>query len=140
MNRPTQIFQRSYSEGRPFVLVRIVLVNPLSERITSFEERCWVDTGFAGGIHVPDFRRSEATMIGISPDLTTLMVAGGVRLPGYVCLAYLQQIENYTLPAPGLEIELIMQGRQTYGLMGLDVLRNWITKFNGPAQLFGFYE
>jgi len=133
------IFQRGYSEHKPFLRVNIAIINPRTGATVSFEERCWVDTGFDGGIHVPNFRRSEATMAGIDPRLTTLTLAGGIRVPGSVCLAFLQQIENYEIPLPGIETELIMQGTQDYGLIGLDILKNWIAQFDGQRETLSFY-
>lgn len=134
------MIERVYSEGKPFVTARIAIINPRTSKATSFEERCWVDTGFDGGVHVPNFRRSEATMVGVEPRPATLTLAGGVRAPGYICLAYLQQIENYEIPIPGIETELIIQGTQKYGLIGLMILKNWIAKFNGPRETLSFYR
>lgn len=139
MTSQLPIFQRNYFQGKPFVKVKISIINPLTNQFSVFEEKCWVDTGFSGGVHVPDFRRSEAKMAGVSPSPTKLTLAGGQPAAGYVCHAYLQQLENLTLPPPGIEIELIMQGRLKHGLLGLKVLRRWIAKFNGPSQELSFY-
>jgi hypothetical protein len=138
--RYTRILRRGYLEEKPFVNAKISILNPQTGAITTFNEKCWVDTGFSGGIHVPIFRRSEASMVGVTPRYTSLTLAGGVRVPGYVCYAYLVQIEDHDLPSPGLETELIMQGNLNYGLVGLDVLKRWIITFNGPAQILEFYE
>ena len=139
MTSPIPIFQRNYLQGKPFVKVKIAIFNPLTNQSAAFEEKCWVDTGFSGGVHVPDFRRSEAGMAGVSPSSTSLTLAGGQHAPGHVCLAYIQQIENLTIPPPGIETELIMQGHLDHGLLGLEVLRRWIAKFNGPSQELSFY-
>ena len=139
MTQRKPIFERGYSANKPFVRARIAIINPRTGELASFEERCWVDTGFDGGIHVPNFRRSEATMVGIIPSLATLTLAGGTRVPGSVCLAFLQQIENYKLPPPGIETELIIQGTQDYGLLGLEILKNWIAQFDGPRKTLSFY-
>jgi len=137
---PTRIFGRKYLEEKPFVNVKITIFNSQTNRMTSFNEKCWVDTGFSGGLHVPMFRKSEADTIGVAPKPTTLTLGGGVRAPGYVCYARLVQIEGYDLPVPGLETELIMQGNLKHGLVGLDVLKRWIATFNGPSQTLEFYE
>jgi len=140
MTSKTRIFERGYSECKPFVRVRIAIINPRTGKVVNFEERCWVDTGFDGGIHVPNFRRSEAMTVGIDPKLMTLTLAGGVRVPGYACLAFLQQIEKYEIPSPGIETELIIQGTQDYGLVGLEILKNWIAQFDGPKETLSFYR
>jgi len=132
-------FQKRYSREKPFVSVRIAVINPYTNRISSFDERCWVDTGFSGGIHVPEFRRSDVQTATITPRPTTVALAGGVRATGYECLAYLQRVESLVMPSPGMEVELIMQGRSSYALLGLEVLRQWIVEFDGPGQLLGFY-
>jgi hypothetical protein len=69
-----------------------------------------------------------------------LTLAGGVRVPGYVCYAYIAQIEDHYLGSPGLETELLMQGNQDHGLIGLEILKRWIATFNGPSQVLDFYE
>jgi len=135
-----QIFVRRYSSGKPFVTVRIAIVNLNTFQRTAFDQRCWVDTGFDGGVHVPEFRRSEATMVGVQPTPATVTLAGRVRRPGYVCLAFLRQIDDYEIPPPGLEMELLMQGDQPWGLIGLEVLRNWIAEFDGPRETLSVYE
>jgi hypothetical protein len=139
MTRRNPILERGYSEHKPFVRLRIAIINLRTGETINFEERCWVDTGFDGGIHVPNFRRSEVMMVGIDPRLTTLTLAGGVRVPGYACLAFIREIEDYEIPAPGIETELIIQGTQDYGLIGLEVLKNWIAKFDGPRETLSFY-
>jgi len=134
----SRLFQKAYTREKPFVSVRISVVNPYTSTISTFDDRCWVDTGFFGGIHVPEFRISDVRTANITPRLTTVTLAGGVRARAHECLAYLQQIESLALPSPGMEVELIMQGHSSYGLLGLEVLKRWIVKFNGPSQLLEF--
>jgi len=50
-------------------------------------------------------------------------LARGVKGKGYVCLAYVQRIENYDLPPLGVETELLIRGE---GYLGPEVLKNWI--------------
>lgn len=140
MSIHTQIFAKHYSEGKPFIWVRIAVMNERTGQVTTFEQRCWVDTGFSGGIHVPAFRRSDAEIIGVKPKPTTVTLAGGVRRPGHVCLAFIQKIEDHEITSPGLEAELVMQGRSRYGLLGLEVLKNWVAKFDGPAEILSAYK
>lgn len=139
MSDDESILERAYSQGKPFVRVRIAVINPQTGQVATFQQRCWVDTGFDGGIHVPNFRKSEAKMVGVDPRLTTLTLAGGARAPGHACLAFLQKIENCEIPSPGIETELIIQGTQNHGLIGLEILKNWIAQFDGPRQSLSFH-
>ena len=120
--------------------IKISILNPQTGQTNSFDQDCWVDTGFNGGVHVPLFRRSEANIVNVTPQPTNLSLAGGVRAPGFVCHAHLLRIEDYDLDSPGLETELIMQGNDDHGLLGLKILKKWITTFNGRSQVLGFYE
>lgn len=138
MNRG-QIVRKRYSDGLPFVTVRVVILNPHTNRQTTFDQRCWVDTGFTGGVSAPDFRLSEARMIDVEPRPTTVRLAGGDRRPGHVCLAFVQRIENHDIPPPGIEIELLIRGEEP-GCLGLEVLRNWVTEFDGPKQILSMYK
>ncbi|MFQ6075409.1 MAG: hypothetical protein ACE5Z5_04655 [Candidatus Bathyarchaeia archaeon] len=78
-------------------------------------------------------------MIGVEARPTTVTLAGGVRGTGYVCLAYVRRIENHDFPPPGIEAELLIRGEEP-GYLGLEVLRNWVAKFNGPKQMLSIYE
>jgi len=140
MTLGNRVFSRPYSTERPFVKIKIAILNPQTGQVNSFDQECWVDTGFNGGVHVPIFRRSEANVVNVTPQPTALTLAGGVRTPGFVCHAYLIQIEGHDLGSPGLETELIMQGNRDHGLIGLEILRKWIAAFNGPLQVLDFYE
>lgn len=133
------IVQKPYARGEPFVTVRVVVTNPDTGRQTSFDQPCWTDTGFSGGVHVPQFRQSEINAIGVEARLTTVKLAGGVRSKGHVCLAYVQRIEDHDLPSPGIETELLIHGEEP-GYLGLEVLRSWVAEFDGLQQMLSVYE
>jgi len=140
MTRRSRILTRHYSDRKPFVTIKIAIINLQTSQQVTFEQRCWVDTGFAGGIHVPEFRMSDARTVGVQPKPTPIMLAGGVRRTGYARLSFLQQIDGYDIPPPGLETELVMQGKERHGLIGLEILKNWVVKFNGPKEILTIYK
>ena len=136
MSLDRHIFEDHYTRGRPYVRAKVVIVNPETGRQTTIQKDFWIDTGFDGGIHVAQFHEADITMIGVNPVAGTISVAGGRSDATYRCLAYLQQIGDYELPMPGIEAELVLHGSDRYGLLGLDILKHWITKFDGPNEFF----
>lgn len=136
MTPEQHIFEDSYTQGKPFIRAKIGIVNPENSRQTTIDTVFWIDTGFDGGIHVPRTFESDATSVGISLLAGNIGVAGGRTEPTNRCFAYLQQIGDFELPAPGIEAEIIFHGTDRHGLIGLDILKNWTTKFDGLNQLF----
>ena len=130
------ILEDHYTRGRPYVRAKVVIVNPETGRQTTIERDFLVDTGFDGGFHVAEAHISDVRLIGIDPTLGTVGLAGGDSKPGYYCLAFLQQIDNYEFPAPGIEAMLILQGASKHGLLGLEILKHFIAKFDGPNEMF----
>jgi hypothetical protein len=76
----------------------------------------------------------DANLIGVTPSPRAVGLAGGERRRGFYCLAYLQQIEDHTFPPPGIEATLILQGSSDHGLLGLEILKHLIAKFDGPKE------
>ena len=37
---------------------------------------------------------------------------------------------------PGIEAELVLHGSDHHGLLGLEILKHWTTKFDGPNEFF----
>jgi len=130
------IHEANYTQGRPIVNAKIVLINPETLRQETIDANLWIDTGFDGGIHVAQFQSSKATLVGLNLIPGPIGVAGGKTVPVYRCLAYLQKIGNKEFDPPGIEAELIFNGTDPHGLLGLDVLKNWILTFNGPNENF----
>lgn len=135
MNSRRRILEEHYIRGRPYVKGKIVIVNPETGRQTTIERDFWVDTGFDGGFHVAEAHLSDIRLIGVNPPLGTVGLAGGDRRPGYYCYAFLQQIGNYEFPAPGIEAMLVLQGASRHGLLGLQILKHFIAKFDGPNEV-----
>lgn len=123
----------------PFVTVGIVVLNFNTNQQTSFDQRCWVDTGFDGGVQVPQFIQSDLMTIGVEARHTGVTLSGGVPDTGLVCHAYIQHIENHMFPAPGIETELLIRGQEP-AYLGLDVLKIWVTEFDGPRQMLSIYD
>jgi predicted aspartyl protease len=135
-----RIVSRLYTREKPFLRVRITISNPETGRVNSFEQECWIDTGFSGGIHIPLSRKSEAELVDVTPKPTKLALAGGVEVPGYACLGSLTKIEKHDLPGLGIETELLMQGNAPHGLVGLEILKKYNASFNGPTQTIELFE
>jgi len=136
MRHEQKILESHYTQGKPFVRAKIVVVNPETLRQITIQKDFWIDTGFDGGIHVAHFHKNEITMIGIALWSGTIGIAGGARATAHRCLAYLQKIEDHEFPLPGIEAELILHGSDRHGLLGLDILKHWIVEFDGPNQFF----
>jgi len=136
MSYEQHILESHYTQGKPFVSAKVVVVNPETLRQVTIQKDFWIDTGFDGGIHVAQFHKEEITMIGVDLWSGTIGVAGGASVAAHRCLAYLQQIDDHEFPMPGIEAELILQGSDRHGLLGLDILKYWIIKFDGPNQFF----
>lgn len=134
MTPEQSIFEGDYTNGKPYVKARVVIVNPENLRQTTIEKEFWIDSGFDGGIHIAQFHMSEITMIGVSPVPGPIGVAGGERRQAYHCLAYLQQIGEFEFPSPGIEVMLVLHGSARHGLLGLEVLKHWTTKLDGQNQ------
>jgi hypothetical protein len=136
MSSDEPIHNANYTQGKPIVKAIILLINPDDMRQEAIEADLWIDTGFDGGLHIASFHMASATLIGLNLFPGNIGVAGGKTDVAYRCLAYLQKIGDKYFPAPGLEAELIFHGGDRHGLLGLDILKNWILTFNGPNEVF----
>lgn len=136
MNPEHPIHEDHYTHGKPYIRARVVIVNPQTGRQTTILKDFWVDTGFDGGIHVAQVHVTDLELIGVSPVLGPIGLAGGEIRQAYRCFAYLQQIGDHELPMPGIEAELVLQGTNRYGLLGLEILKYFIAKFDGPNEFF----
>ena len=136
MSSEKSIFEDRYTHGKPYVRAKVVIVNRETAKQTTIEKDFWIDTGFDGGIHVAQSHISDIALIGISPAPGPIGVAGGEIKQAYHCFAYLQQIGDHELPMPGIEAELVLHGSDRHGLLGLEILKYWITKLDGPNEFF----
>lgn len=130
------IFENKYTERKPFIRAIVAIINHQTAEQTTIQKDFWIDTGFDGGIHVAQSHKGDITMIGVDPRPGPIGLAGGRSSPADRCLAYLQRIGNHEFPMPGIEVELILHGSDRHGLIGLDVLKQWIVELNGPNEFF----
>jgi|GEM_PF-1577478 predicted aspartyl protease len=133
------IINKPYTRTGPFLDVKVLILNPHTNQQTSFDQVCLVDTGFSGGLHVPRSREAEIRLIGVEATPTTVSLAGGVPGTGYVCFAYVQRIEDFWFPMPGIETELLIRGEEP-ALLGRDILKSMIAEFDGPRKLLSIYQ
>lgn len=136
MSSEQSIFEGQYTHGKPYLKAKVVIVNPQTGRQTTIEKVFWIDTGFDGGIHIAQSHMPDITLIGVSPVLGPIGVAGGEIRQAYRCLAYLQRIGEHEFSMPGIEAELVLHGSNRYGLLGLEILKHWTTKLDGPNEFF----
>jgi hypothetical protein len=136
MSPPINIIEKNYSNGKPFTDVRIAVINRENLRQITIQKKVRIDTGFDAGVHVRESEMLELSTIGIRPTPGSATLAGDVTAKAYFCFAYLQQIGDFELPPPGMEVTLMFQGSGREGLLGLEILNNWIVTFNGPEQFF----
>jgi hypothetical protein len=122
-----------YQNNAAHVNVRGYFENSSTHQRTSFNITCKVDTGFYSGIYSFESLRSDAQIIGVNPVLTTIRLADGSEVPVYLCLAYIEKINEVTLPLPGKIVQLFMRGTG-FSYLGMEALHDWITLFDGPTQ------
>ena len=127
---------KNYSNKRAYLKVKGVIQNPVNLRQVPLDFECRIDTGFDGGIMVPHWHLSDAQSIGIEPSITNIILADGRRIPAYVCVVHLQEIETYNIPPPGIPMILVMCGSRKGTLLGMDLLKNHVISFDGPNQAF----
>jgi hypothetical protein len=140
MSSGQNIVEEHYTDKKPYVRARVIVVNLETGRQTAIEKDFWIDTGFDGGIHVAQSHKPDITMIGVNPVPGPISVAGGATNVAHRCLAYLQRLGDHEFPMPGIETELILHGSSRHGLIGLDILKHWIATFDGLNELLTIKE
>lgn len=127
---------RNYRNRKAYIRVKGAIVNPETMRQVPLDFECRIDTGFDGGILVPDLYRMDARSVGVEPSITNITLADGSRIPAYVCVAYLQEIEECSLPLPGKPVLVVICGNRKGELLGMDTLKYCSVLFDGPGQAF----
>ncbi len=56
-----------------------------------------------------------------------------------MCLGLLEKIDGYAIP-DGIETEVYMHGNQEHGYIGLNVMKNWISEFDGPDSIVRIFK
>jgi hypothetical protein len=77
MSSSQPIVQEHYTDGKPYVRARVVIINLETGRQTAIERDFWIDTGFDGGIHVTQSHKPDITMIGVNPVPDQSLLQGG---------------------------------------------------------------
>jgi hypothetical protein len=127
---------RNYRNGKAYIRVKGAIVNPETTRQVPLDFKCRIDTGFDGGILIPNLYRFDARSVGVEPSITSITLADGSRIPAYVCVAYLHEIETCSLPPPGKPVLVVMCGNRKGELLGMDALKYCTILFDGPGQAF----
>ena len=126
----------AYKNKTACVTIKGVILNPQTMRQSPLDFECMVDTGFFGGIFVPEWYKSNAESIGVVPSLANITLADGNRVPAYVCAAYLQEVDGCDFAPPGKPVVLVMRGTNSPELLGMDALKHCTIFLDGPKQSF----
>lgn len=126
--------EKPYKDERAYLKIKGIIQNPQTMGQTPIDVEGRIDTGFDGGLFVPISYKSDLEIIKVIPRKTNITLADGRKIPAEVCFAYVQQIDNIELPAPGLPISLVICGDLRGHLIGMNFLKNCITRLEGPSQ------
>jgi len=132
-NLNTWSIEGKYRNNAAYVTVKGAIINARTMNRAPFSFECMIDTGFSSGLYYEEGLRSDAQIVGVTPNLTNIRLADGSIVPAYTCVAQIEEINNIKLRPPGITVTLFMRGRRK-GLLGMEVLKSFITLFNGPAQ------
>ena len=110
--------------------------NPYNGQQVPFQAKCLIDTGFDGGIFLPDSFLSDARSIGVEPSVTTLALADGSQIVAHVCAGYLQEIERHVFALPGIPILVAIYGHDPSEVIGMNTLQHFSILFDGPNQRY----
>jgi hypothetical protein len=130
------IIKKKYSSNSAYVQCFGIVTNPSNGRQVPFNAECLVDTGFYGGIFLPNTFMLDARSIEVEPVATTVTLADGSEIIAHVCAGYLQRIEGHDFDAPGIPIFLVIYGNVPGEVLGMNVLQNFTILFDGPNQCF----
>jgi predicted aspartyl protease len=130
------VLNKKYKNGKAYIRVKGAILNPETVRQIPLDLECQIDTGFDGGILVPDSYKLDAKSISVEPRVTSITLADGSKTPAYVCVAHIQGIDTHSLPLPGKPVMLVMCGNRKSELLGMDALKYCTVFFDGPGQAF----
>jgi predicted aspartyl protease len=111
-----------------------MIPNPTNGRQVPFNAECMVDTGFYGGIFLPDTFLIDLRSIGVEPSATAVMLADGTEIVAHVCAGYLQSLENHDFSMPGKPIFAVIFGNEPGEIIGMNLLQYFAVLFDGPNQ------
>jgi predicted aspartyl protease len=126
------VTRRNYVGNFAYLHASGIIPNPLNGRQAPFNADCMVDTGFYGGIFLPDTFLIDARSIGVEPAATTVTLADGTDIVAHVCAGYLQSLENHDFAAPGKPIFVVIYGHEPGEIIGMNLLQYFSVLFDGP--------
>lgn len=112
------------SDPKMYVLDIELSIGSLSQRV-----KLKADTGFNGGVFLPESFSDKFDEINITGYPAPLILADGSRVMGRLYLGIIKQIDKYRFN-PAISIPIYCYG-QGASLIGLDLLNDWISEFNG---------
>ena len=122
-----------YRDNAAFVRVKGAIINPQNGSRAPLNFECKVDTGFTSGLYYEESLRSDAEIVGVTPFPTKIRLADGSKVSVHTCVAYIEEINSFRLPPPGLKVTLYMRGLRK-GYIGMEALKSCLTQFDGHAQ------
>jgi len=128
--------KKNYRNKRAYVKVKGAIINPITTRQIPLDCECRIDTGFDGGIMLPFWHMDELRDINVEARPTNITVADGRKVPAYVCVAHIQELENHPFLMPGRPVMLVMFGKLEGVLLGMDSLKYTTILFDGPNQAY----
>lgn len=101
---------------------------------------CWVDTGFSGGILLPSTLEAAVRQLGIKGQRLPVGLAGDVRSLANAYLGYLSKIDGFAFATNTIPVPVLFMGTSKYGLVGLNLIKDWISEFHGPNKVLTISE
>lgn len=126
---------KDYRNNAAYVRVQGAIINPKTHNRAPFSFECKVDTGFTSGLFYEEALRSDAETVNVRPRPAPIQLGNGQITTAYACIAYLEKIDGYTIPPPGIPVQLYMKSSRL-GFIGMEALQSFIVIFDGPNQKF----
>ncbi len=97
-----------------------------------FSVRLGVDTGFNGGIFLPDDFSKKFESLGVAAYSAPLILADGNRIEAKTYSGAIKQISEYQFN-PSISVPIFCYGKGS-SLIGLEAINRWISEFHGPKH------
>jgi len=134
----TVVDKKNYDNGHAVIYVTITIPKLLKNHQIQVDINCVIDTGFDSGILLPDTVAPNREIIDKLPQ-TVLRLADESEITAFVCVGYIQKIDNHPFTNPGKPVTVIIY-RQAGGLVGMDTLKHFSVTFDGFSQRFTITE
>jgi predicted aspartyl protease len=132
----SKVINKKYRDKKAYIKIKGAIINPLTNRQVPLDYECRIDTGFDGGIMIPYWHKNQIQSIDVEPRITSITVADGSRIPAFVCVAHIHEIDSCSFSMPGRPVMLVMCGNWPGVLLGMDTLKYSKIVFDGPNQQF----